>query len=188
MLFPQSLYNLYLCSILTVMSGFYSLAARGSSSCSTGSVVLGTIETINIGIPTITRLEALLDTGAANSAINARNIRVERSSSGKQQVSFQIQGPQSGQWINLKRHLFRYAWVQTHTGKPIKRMVVKLSVQLGNIVQNSEFYLMDRYPYKQPVLLGRSFLNKRVIVDVSKSHQAGTTSCQREIKKNNKLS
>ena len=141
-----------------------------------GKTVLGLVEKVQIAHSRVST-DAMLDTGATNSAINARNIRVHANKQGREQVEFQIRDGNSGKWINLSRPLARYAWVQTHSGKPIQKIVVKLRVKVADIESSSEFYLMNRSPFKYPVLLGRSFLEQQAVVDVSRKHLAENPGC-----------
>lgn len=141
--------------------------------------VLGLIEFVAIRSSSTSKIhsKALLDTGATNSAIHARNIVVQNNQSGRSTARFEIKDNQTGDWKTLRRPLIRYAWIKTHHGKPVKKVVVSLPVQVGNITGTSEFYLMDRQAFQYPVLLGRSFLRDRVVVDVSRQNIANRQSC-----------
>ena len=175
MLYP--LYRVTRCLPVTLLSVILlcslSASADSQTSCSNGRTLLGLVESVDIDTPVVVTLSAMLDTGATNSAINARNIKIIPNSQEADQVSFQIQNHR-GQWISMVKPLTRYAWIQTHSGRPVKKPVVHLSIRLGSVKSTNEFYLLNRSPFKHPVLLGRSFLNQRVIVDVSQQYLASS--------------
>ena len=147
--------------------------------------VLGLIELVAIHSSSSgkSNTKALLDTGATNSAIHARNIAVRDNHSGRPVVSFDIKDEHTGKWKNFSRPLIRYAWIKTHKGKPVKKVVVSLPVKVGNISGTSEFYLMDRQAFKYPMLLGRSFLKDRAVVDVSRQNIANQPLCMEIVEK-----
>lgn len=62
--------------------------------------------------------------------------------------------------------------VKSSTGKAEKRYIIKTVVRLFNEEFPVEFSLTDRSNMKFPVLLGRTFLAKRFLVDVSTFNQS----------------
>lgn len=62
--------------------------------------------------------------------------------------------------------------VKSSTGKAEKRYIIKTVVRLFGEEFPVEFSLTDRSNMKFPVLLGRTFLSKRFLVDVSTFNQS----------------
>ena len=183
MLFPHSNHlfkSLSLCFCLWLTQFSPDLSASGTTCNSNYEIkVLGLVEFVAINSPGSPQIlsKALLDTGATHSAIHARNIVTQENRTGSSTVRFEIKDDQTGQWKTVQRPLTRYARIKTHHGSAIKRMVVTLPVQVGNLAGTSEFYLMNRQAFQYPVLLGRSFLRDRAVVDVSQQNIANRPLC-----------
>lgn len=127
--------------------------------------IIGEAEFVTIE-PQGLRLAARIDTGATTSSISATQIKnFERD--GKKWVSFVITDPVSKQAETLKRPLVRVASIKRHGAKDQERPVVSLQVNMGPIKQKSEFSLTDRSRFEFPVLIGRTYLRNKAIVDVS---------------------
>lgn len=181
MLFPKSssLFRLLPLCILFLQLSTYSLAWETSCKDKNDIKVLGLIESFAILSSNSQPIQstALLDTGATHSVIHARNISIKKSRSSQSIVTFDIKDIRSGSWKTVDRPFIRYAWIKTHHGSPVKRVVVALPLQVGTITSTSEFYLMDRQAFKYPALLGRSFLKDRAVVDASRQHIANYQYC-----------
>ncbi|MCW8996830.1 MAG: ATP-dependent zinc protease [Psychromonas sp.] len=115
---------------------------------------------------------ARIDTGAATSSINAADIEpFERD--GKKWVRFNLnleEGSQA-QIIEAKiRRIVRIAQSTNPDDETERRFVVKLHVRIGNIAHYTEFTLTDRSHMDYPILIGRSFMQDVILVDVSKEY------------------
>ncbi len=109
-------------------------------------------------------LKARIDTGILISSISAQNIQpFERN--GEKWVSFSLVGDESGR--TYETPLVRYAKVKS-TSEKDRLAVVSLTVQLGDLIEDTEFTLMDKDNAVYPVLLGRTFLRDIAVVDVSR--------------------
>lgn len=125
-------------------------------------VVAGWLERITLA-PWQFSLRAKLDTGAKTSSIHAEQI--ERFTRDEQQ------------WLRFKLHteddkahiveapLARDVSIKRHHTEPVTRPVVKLGFCLNAHFYTTEFTLANRGNYNYPVLLGRRFLEKKVLVD-----------------------
>lgn len=115
--------------------------------------------------------KARIDTGATTSSINAVDIqRFERD--GKKWVKFNITHTKGGKKKILEAPIVREAKI-TQSSKPgesTERPVVKLHVRVGGIAHSSEFTLTDRLHMEFPVLIGRTFMQDVVLVDVSQDY------------------
>jgi hypothetical protein len=61
--------------------------------------------------------------------------------------------------------------VRSSNGTVEERMFIKTAITLGGKTYNAELSLTDRSDMKYPMLIGRKFLNKHYIVDVSMKYQ-----------------
>jgi len=112
-----------------------------------------------------------IDTGAATSSINAVDIeRFERD--GKKWVRFNITHAEGDKAEMVEAKIERIAKiVQSSTpGEETDRPVVKLHVRIGDIAHLSEFTLTNRLHMEYPVLIGRTFMQDVILVDVSKEY------------------
>lgn len=119
-----------------------------------------------------TNLKARIDTGASTSSLNAINIkRFERD--GNNWLRFNIPLKDGKQSKTIEAKILRNVTINKTTNKKQnkgnKRPVIKLQVHLGNISSYTEFNLTDRSQMEYPVLIGRSILQDRAIVDVGSS-------------------
>ena len=112
-----------------------------------------------------------IDTGAATSSINAVDIeRFERD--GKKWVRFNLAHSESDQKELIEAKIVRIAKIvqSSNPGEETERLVVSLHVRIGDVVQKTEFTLADRVHMEYPVLIGRTFMQDVILVDVSKEY------------------
>ncbi|MCK5818726.1 MAG: ATP-dependent zinc protease [Psychromonas sp.] len=134
-------------------------------------VVLGKAEWVYIN-KIKKNLKARIDTGARTSSLSAINIkRFERD--GKNWLRFNIPSKDGKQSKTIEAMILRNVTINKTTNKKQNkgntRPVIKLQVHLGNISTYTEFNLTDRSQMVYPVLIGRSILQDRAIVDVGSS-------------------
>ncbi len=150
------LFALLACSLLPVSC----LAAKQQP----GLPVIGAVETLTL-VGEKLQFAARIDTGAKTSSLSAVGIQpYERD--GKRWLRFQV-ADSSGKLVLLERPLERIAKIKRHGALASERPVVKLDVAIGEIRQKCEFTLVDRSDYEYSALVGRNFLNRRAVVDVS---------------------
>ncbi|MUM77181.1 hypothetical protein GKC30_06000 [Pseudodesulfovibrio sp. F-1] len=141
-------------------------------------IVLGQMEYVSfesIGI----KLPARIDTGATTSSLHADTIQpYERD--GKKWVRFSLKSPVSGDIIEVERPLHRTVLIKGHHGESQRRYVVKLPVKLDSIECVTPFSLTDRSGYEFPVLIGRSLLHGRAVVDVTQEYTTSPLSEKHE--------
>jgi hypothetical protein len=127
--------------------------------------------TVRIDLPELELLEveAKIDTGAYSSSIHishAEEVQKEKSTILKAYIyenSHFSSNHKSFEFID-----FSLKNVKSSNGIIEKRYVVKTLVKLKGKRIKTQFTLTDRSDMKYPILLGRKFLSKRFIVDVSK--------------------
>lgn len=127
--------------------------------------IFGYVERVEVGRHEI-GLKAKLDTGAATSSLDAQDIRrLVRRSTGERLVEFTVHDPESGESLRLKKPLVRLVRIKQHDGSHQVRPVVAIDICLGDHYDRVEVSLIDRSEFLYPMLLGRSALEGRVLVD-----------------------
>jgi hypothetical protein len=132
--------------------------------------VLGQAEWIYVSAVK-SNFKARIDSGAATSSINALDIeRFERD--GKKWVRFNLTHSTKDKKEVIEAKIVRIAKItqSSNPGKETERLVVSLHVRIGDVAQATEFTLTDRVHMEYPVLIGRTFMQDVVIVDVSKEY------------------
>lgn len=113
-----------------------------------------------------------IDTGATTSSINALGIEpFERD--GEKWVRFMLDDDEGKEKKLIEAKIERFVKIlQSTTTEENKerRFVIKLHVRIGDIEQQTEFTLTDRQHMEYPILIGRTFLQDMVVVDVSKEY------------------
>ncbi len=148
---------------------------NGSQNCNHSNkaghdkIILGAAEWVYIS-KTKKNFKARIDTGAHTSSLSAVNIkRFERD--GKKWLRFNIPSQNGSKPQMIEAKILRTVTVNKSNdkkeNKKNRRLVIKLHIRLGNISTYSEFNLTNRSHMEYPVLIGRSLLQDRAIVDVS---------------------
>ncbi|MEI6237532.1 MAG: RimK/LysX family protein [Candidatus Saccharibacteria bacterium] len=128
--------------------------------------VIGTTETINIIEANISGIPTKVDTGAFYSSIWASKIK-ERDEV-LSFVLFDEDSPYySGETLNFKKYF--QTTIRNSFGQAEERYRVKLTIVFGDHKFKTDFTLANRSINRYPVLLGRSLLHNRFIVDVTKN-------------------
>lgn len=115
--------------------------------------------------------KARIDTGATTSSINAIDIqRFERD--GKKWVKFNIAHDEKSEPQLIEAPIVRIAKIiqSSAPDEETERPVIKLHVRIGDVVHQSEFTLTNRMHMEFPVLIGRTFMQDVVLVDVSQNY------------------
>lgn len=115
--------------------------------------------------------KARIDTGATTSSINAVEIQ-EFERDGKDWVKFNITHNKDGDKKIIEAPVVRYVKIlqSSEPGEYDRRPVVELHVRIGGVAHKSEFTLTDRQHMDFPVLIGRSFIQDVILVDVSQDY------------------
>lgn len=130
-----------------------------------GKLVVGRNEWVWLDLVDQT-FNARIDTGTRSSAINAKEIQpFERN--GESWVRFQLANdPDNIAW---EAPLVSYVKVRNASSEDLERRpVIKLTVRLGSLVEDTQFTLANREAMAYPVQLGRDFLRDIAVVDVAK--------------------
>ncbi len=128
-------------------------------------LTVGAVERVRI-TPQGIILTARIDSGADSSSLSATNmVFLERD--GEDWVRFDlIVGDETH---TLERRVLRFVRVfQQSDTDGVRRPVVRLRIEFGDILGLFEFNLSDRRHLEHPVILGRNFLVDLMVVDVAK--------------------
>src|SRR3990167_2551600 len=132
-------------------------------------VTIGRAELLHFVGFNIADIPAKVDTGAYRSSVHADNIRLIKD--GKV-LSFRLldNHPLFGSLAtDVKTKNFTKGWTTSSFGHRKKRYRVRLRVKLGPKTFLATFSLADRKAHVYPVLVGREILNRRFVVDTSKT-------------------
>lgn len=128
-------------------------------------LIIGRRDRLDLPDLGIKNISAKIDTGAYTSALHSANVKVTKGNPDK--LSFIIEG-QEAEGKEFVTENFSERNIKNSFGDVEKRFVIKTTVLIFNQIFETEFSLSDRSSMKHPVLLGRKFLRKQFIVDVSK--------------------
>jgi hypothetical protein len=118
---------------------------------------------------TALKLPARIDTGATTSSLHAEAIQpYERD--GEKWIRFVLRDPATGTAVEMESPLIRRIQIKEHNGPPQRRYVVELRIRIDSIECRTPFSLTDRGAFEFPVLIGRSFLHGRAVVDVTREY------------------
>ena len=114
---------------------------------------------------------AKIDTGAYHNAIHCSDVKIEKIDD-KKCLTFFVLDSSHPDFKDQKIIIENYkrTVVKNSFGEFQRRYVVKLRFKIDGIkkIYHSEFTLADRSRMKIPVLIGRKFLKKGFLVDVTK--------------------
>ncbi|MBK6657400.1 MAG: ATP-dependent zinc protease [Proteobacteria bacterium] len=82
-------------------------------------------------------------------------------------------GTEEAQLIEMERRLEKEVLIKRHGGAPARRPVVLIGVCLGDQAFVTPVTLTDRSRFNYPLLLGRSALRERALLDVSRTYSNG---------------
>lgn len=123
-------------------------------------------------------LKAKLDSGAKTSSLSAVDVeRFERD--GDTWMRFRVPisaadgGTEEPQLVEMESRLEKEVLIKRHGGAPSRRPVVHIGVCLGDQAFTTPVTLTDRSRFNYPLLLGRSALRGRALLDVSRTYVNG---------------
>ncbi|MBI5568891.1 MAG: ATP-dependent zinc protease [Desulfomonile tiedjei] len=132
--------------------------------------VVGGVEKAVI-LPENIVLDAKVDTGADNTSLDARHITaIDRD--GIKMLRFTVDTRQ-GRTVTIESEQVGIEIVPQHDGEDVERPLIVLEVCLGKQCRRTLVNLTDRSGRKYPLLIGRSFMLDRIIVDPSREYLTG---------------
>ncbi len=131
-------------------------------------LVIGRMDYVDFPDWELTGIEAKVDTGAYGCALHCHHVEVIEQS-GSPVLRFKLLDPDHPEYNDQYLHATQFSEkkVRSSSGLVEHRYSVKTRIRLFNKNYRTEFSLTDRQQMRYPVLIGRKFLNKRFLVDVS---------------------
>jgi hypothetical protein len=116
-------------------------------------------------------VDVKIDTGAYTSSIHCSRIKVVKEADGTEAITFTIPGSKLHEKgvHHFKVKEFEQRSIRSSNGHLQKRFIIHSHIVIFGKSIQTEFSLADRSRMKYPILLGRQLLNKRFLVDVSKT-------------------
>jgi len=142
-------------------------AVAGPAQSDEPTAILGWVEKVAI-LDTGLVMHAKIDTGADNSSINASNIDYF-TRDGETLVRFKIKG-NTGAPVAMERPLVRVGQIKRKEGGYIERPVVTLGFCIAGQIVDTEVNLANRNHFNYPVLIGRSVMARRFLVDSERTY------------------
>ena len=136
--------------------------------------VLGWREWVALPQLGIGRIKAKVDTGARTSALHAFQVDVVDTAKGSQ-VNFLVHPMQGDneQVVSCTAPLLEYRTVRDSGGHEEQRCVIETEVVIGGVAQQIEMTLTNRDNMGFRMLLGRTTLRGKYLVDPGRSWLAG---------------
>ena len=133
--------------------------------------VIGIKDRLDIPTADIKNIPCKIDTGAYNCSIHCIQIRKKKDKDGSY-LEYVLLDEEFAEYNGktLKSRKFRQKRVKSSNGKIQNRYQVVLPIVLFNQTLDATFNLSKRHNMRFPILLGRKFLAKNFIVDVSKNN------------------
>ncbi len=134
--------------------------------------IIGRAESLDLPVQFLTDIPAKTDTGAYLSAIHATDIRELKKKNGKTTLKFNLLGdhPSYTYSREIEVNSFTRATVENSFGEKQERYKVELKVRIAGKLFSTPFTLADRSKKAFPVLIGRTMLNRRFLVDSEIAH------------------
>lgn len=131
-------------------------------------ITIGRKDKIDLPNLELSGLVAKVDTGAYGCALHCHHIEVIEEN-GIKILSFDVLDPSHPEY---EKKVFRFEQfgdkvVRSANGQTEHRYTIKTKLIIFENTYSVEFSLTNRIEMKYPVLLGRKFLSKRFLVDVS---------------------
>ena len=119
----------------------------------------------DLGLPPV---PAKIDTGARTSSLHATVIEeVERG--GEKYIRFAVDYPELGEEFTCEAVHVDIRGITSSNGETQRRYVIKTPLRIGNVEFRAEISLADRTDMRFPMLIGRSSLRRRFVVDSGNS-------------------
>jgi hypothetical protein len=131
-------------------------------------VVVGWAEYVELPDWKIRRLRAKMDSGARNSALHVENIREV----GQDRVRFDVRlhRRNADRRVTVETTIKRRGRVRASSGQAEQRIFVTACVRIGSYEQEVELSLVDREKMIFRMLIGRSALAQRYLVDAGRRY------------------
>jgi hypothetical protein len=133
---------------------------------------IGRIDLIDLPEYAMTGLTCKVDTGADTSSLHCSRIRVVEDKDGREVLEFRVLDPKHPLYNghSIRTREFSDRSVRSSSGHVEVRYTIATTLVLFGREWPVEFTLTDRGQMRYPVLLGRRFLKKGFVVDVTRTN------------------
>lgn len=138
---------------------------------------IGWKEVIDLPDLGINGIPAKVDTGARTSVLHCSHIQLIEKN-GHQYVEFQALDERYGGAVPCALPFHSQRTIKNSFGQEENRYIIRTTIFLFDQLYNIELSLRDRSDMEFPLLLGRSFIRKRFLVDVSQAYLSKTHTIQ----------
>ncbi|TXK49006.1 ATP-dependent zinc protease [Pontibacter qinzhouensis] len=144
--------------------------------------IIGRRERVSFPELDLAEIEAKIDTGAYTSAIHCSDIHEEVLVDGTKVISLDLLDPSHPQYNHRRLTFKHYAFrdIKSSNGEVQQRYVIRTRIKFFDEEIEAEFSLSDRSDMKYPVLIGRTLLRGRFIVDVSRKNVGKKTNIKQK--------
>ena len=133
-------------------------------------LLVGWKETLDLPELGIFGIEAKVDTGAASSVLHCNAYKIVHENNQDWIICELITNFDTQQSISLKLKLYKTKLVKSSFGEEEKRYYIRTTAQLYGQVFDIKISFRNRANMTYPMLLGKNFLYRRFLVDVSKEN------------------
>lgn len=134
--------------------------------------IIGRAELLDIPDKLLSDIPAKTDTGAYVSSIHAINIKESKKKNGNTTLKFTLLGnhPAYPYSRDMEVDTFEKAVVENSFGHQQERYKIDIKVKIAGKIFKTPFTLADRSTKVFPILLGRTMMNGRFVVDTTLSN------------------
>lgn len=131
-------------------------------------LVIGRRDHVNLPKLGLYDIQAKIDTGAYGCSLHCHEIEIEKRN-GEEVLKFKLLDPTHPEYKDKFNFVSEFSdkIVKNSGGFSEHRYTIITDVVIFNNLYKVEFSLTDRATMKYPILLGRKFLKRRFLVDVS---------------------
>ncbi|WP_286587679.1 RimK/LysX family protein [Sphingobacterium sp. N143] len=135
-------------------------------------LLVGWKETLDLPELGIFGIEAKVDTGAASSVLHCNSYNIVHENGQDWIICELVIDFETGETKKLKLKLYKTKLVKSSFGQEEKRYYIRTTAKLYNQVFDMKISLRNRSKMTYPMLLGKNFLYRKFLVDVSKENLA----------------
>ncbi len=136
-----------------------------------GLTTVGWRERVSLPDFGVSRIRAKIDTGAQTSSLHASHPRITQRDDGEW-ISFELYPRRRSRRdsVRVSAKILEYRWIRSSNGQREYRPVILAKLGLGDEEWEAEFTLTNRDKMSYRMILGRSALRGRFIVDSGRSY------------------
>lgn len=137
------------------------------------AVILGWVEKVSLPQLGLTGLEAKIDTGARTCALHVLAVEpvFPASAAGRPLYDVRLAGPGRGPPVQTRVTVREFVLVRDTSGRLERRPVIETILELGPLRRRVRVTLTNRGDMAYPMLVGRTALTGRVLVDPGRRYR-----------------